>query len=75
MNRINRVVAFFAGALFGVLALHVYGAKAQDPKLPNQLGRITITPISPNGKVTLYPTERYLNFACSQTQCYVATMD
>jgi len=76
-----------SGILFGVLLGVIIGAtfdrsgsaKAQDPKdsSRHEIGKVSMTPIypTPAGKVTLFQTDRYLGFSCTQNQCYVASME
>jgi hypothetical protein len=79
MKHLKQLLILFLGIVLGIVIARPFGAKAQDAKDPShhEMGRITMTPISatPTGKVTLYATERYLGFSCTQTQCYVVTMD
>jgi len=79
MKYLKQLLILVLGIAVGVAIGRPFGAKAQDAKDPNhhEMGRITMTPMnaSPGGKVTLYQNERYLGFSCTQTQCYVATMD
>lgn len=74
MKFLKHLLVLAVGVAIGVLVGHPFKAKAQDPKLPGQLGIITLTPTGPNVKVTLFPNERYLGFSCTASQCYIATM-
>jgi hypothetical protein len=75
MSFLKQILAVLLGVVIGVVIVHPDKVKAQDPKTTAQQGRITVTVIGPTTRVTLYPTERYLGFSCTQNQCYVATMD
>jgi hypothetical protein len=83
MDLLKRTYGVILGTLLGIVVgvaiSHPHRAIAQDAKDPShhEAGRITMTPIFANagGKVTLYATERYLGFSCTQSQCYVVTMD
>jgi hypothetical protein len=65
------------GIAIGVAVAHPHGIHAQDAKDPShrEQGRISITPITRTTRVLMDPPDRYLGFACSQDQCYIATMD
>jgi hypothetical protein len=79
MKFLKQFLVLLAGVLIGIAIAHPFGARAQDQKDPShhEAGRVSMTPIypGPTGKVTLFQSDRYLGFSCTQTQCYVASIE